>query len=200
MFEATTVFQRTRTQKMLGGMSPQPSPVHVYRCNKWTIVLTKDLLPGDIISLSYKRPHKESSQALEKKDNNQEPSSATTPTPAPTPATQQPKTSSSPHDDIVPCDCIILRGSAVVNEASLTGESVPQMKEALVHSGKNIGGKDEECLDMNGVHRVSVLFSGTSIVTIEGNSNVSINSIPPPPDHGAIAYVLRTGFSSSQGD
>jgi cation-transporting ATPase 13A1 len=31
MYEATTVFQRTRTQKMLGGMAPTASPIYVYR-------------------------------------------------------------------------------------------------------------------------------------------------------------------------
>lgn len=28
----------------------------------------------------------------------------------------------SAGDDVVPCDCVILRGSAVVNEATLTGQ------------------------------------------------------------------------------
>ena len=41
IFEATTVFQRSRTQKMLGGMAPMPSPIYVYRCGIWTVVTTK---------------------------------------------------------------------------------------------------------------------------------------------------------------
>lgn len=28
------------------------------------------------------------------------------------------------RDEIVPCDCVLIRGKAVVNEASLTGERV----------------------------------------------------------------------------
>ena len=31
----------------------------------------------------------------------------------------------------IPCDCLILQGSAVVNEAPFDRESVPQMKEAI---------------------------------------------------------------------
>ena len=31
IFEAVTVFQRSKTQKMLGGMAPKPMPVFVYR-------------------------------------------------------------------------------------------------------------------------------------------------------------------------
>lgn len=40
----------------------------------------------------------------------------------------------SKKHDTVPCDCLLVRGSAVLNEATLTGESVPQMKEGVALS------------------------------------------------------------------
>ncbi len=172
IFEATTVFQRSRTQKMLGGMAPIPSPIYVYRCGMWTVVTTKDILPKDIVSISVKKQAPAEAKA------------------------NQPQ--SAQKDESIPCDCLLLRGSAVVNESSLTGESIPQMKEAVVVNSTN----EDQCLDMNGIHRVHILFSGTTIVTTDRNDHdvVSRCAIPPPPDNGLIAYVLRTGFSSSQGN
>jgi manganese-transporting P-type ATPase len=165
MLESSTVWQRSRTQTMLGGMAPAPTLVHVYRCGKWDTVISHDILPGDIIAISPKR------SAAAAAPNNA-------------------------AEDIIPCDCLLLRGSAVINEASLTGESVPQMKEAVGASDAS----NCEALEMQGKHRVHVLFSGTSLVTLnEAFANDAISHIPPPPNKGCVAYVLRTGFSSSQG-
>lgn len=219
MYEATTVFQRTRTQQMLGGMSPKALPIYVFRAGRWQCLLTKDLLPGDLISLAFKKraapkplvsplaaPHtaQAGAQTNPQTQNESDAQGETT------------------KNDLIPCDCVLVRGAAVVNEASLTGESVPQMKEALAlalsadkHANTHAQSKDkdEEKLDMHGAHRVHVLFSGCTLVTVTGSDNNKNNnsntaeessallssSVPSPPDHGAIAYVLRTGFGSSQG-
>lgn len=115
-----------------------------------------------------------------------------------------------PHDHEggthMPCDMLLLGGGAVVNEAVLTGESVPQIKEAveglIVQTGaSNISAStDESCrLDIEDPsHKRSVLFGGTILVNHQKTSG-EVNSIPSPPDGGLVSMVLRTGFDTVQG-
>eukprot|EP00474_Spongospora_subterranea_P010117 CRZ10575.1 hypothetical protein [Spongospora subterranea] len=94
---------------------------------------------------------------------------------------------SSGHN--VPCDVVLIKGSCVVDESLLTGESVPQLKEPLSASGML-----SLPLDIEGSDKAHVLFGGTRVI---------VQSPPTesrrPPDGGAIAYVLRTGFHTAQG-
>eukprot|EP01124_Arcella_intermedia_P002381 TRINITY_DN1129_c0_g2_i1.p1 TRINITY_DN1129_c0_g2~~TRINITY_DN1129_c0_g2_i1.p1 ORF type:complete len:1051 (+),score=291.64 TRINITY_DN1129_c0_g2_i1:899-4051(+) len=114
------------------------------------------------------------------------------------------------QDDVIPCDCLLLKGLCVVNEASLSGESHPQMKE-------EISLDDEESLkqplDMKNTHKVNLLFGGTSLMqqtATKDQINFSIPNEKPKkkskssdyistPNEGCLVYVLRTGFNSSQG-
>lgn len=88
--------------------------------------------------------------------------------------------------------------SSTVNLDNLVGQEDDQMSP----STPAVSNK----LDMNGLNRVNVLFSGCSFVTVDGltsekqtTATTSTASIPTAPDGGALAYVLRTGFGSSQG-
>ena len=60
-----------------------------------------------------------------------------------------------PNDTILPCDLILLTGSAIVNEAMLTGESIPVMKTNLPTSNEIYS--DEK----SGKH---TLYGGTRVI------------------------------------
>lgn len=96
---------------------------------------------------------------------------------------------------VVPCDALLLRGSAVINEATLTGESVPQMKESVAHGESELSVD----LDVKTGHRVHTLFGGTSVLQHSAGESVVSDAVPQTPDGGCLLYVLRTGFSASQG-
>ncbi|CAK9048444.1 unnamed protein product [Durusdinium trenchii] len=161
------------------------SKVYVFRCGTWEDRPIEDLLPGDLISLHTKlvnlradehQPETEGEKPPEKKDRQMI------------------------FDTLVPCDCLIINGSAIVNEATLTGESVPQMKDAMGH-----GTDPDLVVDCFGTHRIHALFSGTSLIQTTAPERVrkskSDHSDPTcPPDEGILCFVLRTGFNSSQGE
>ncbi|XP_073434756.1 probable cation-transporting ATPase 13A4 [Dendrobates tinctorius] len=85
----------------------------------------------------------------------------------------------------LPCDCILLRGTCIVNEGMLTGESIPVTKIPLdqvtnctpwkIHSGED--------------YKRNVLFCGTEVIqtTASGSSPVT-------------AVVMQTGFNTAKGD
>ena len=77
-------------------------------------------------------------------------------------------------ESTVPCDALLLRGSLVVNEAMLTGESVPLMKEPVEGSmGGGGGGGGERLQFTDGTdkrHQKNIVYCGTQILKQESTS------------------------------
>ncbi|KAM3930935.1 putative cation-transporting ATPase 13A4 [Leptodactylus fuscus] len=85
----------------------------------------------------------------------------------------------------LPCDCILLRGSCIVNEGMLTGESIPVTKTPLdqvvnstpwkLHSGED--------------YKRHVLFCGTEVIQTTTSGSLPVTAV-----------VLQTGFNTAKGD
>jgi len=172
-FEATVVFSRLKSLQALTGMGNKTRPVWVYRVERWKQVDSTELLPGDFLSLTRIKPHYTKDEKESKKRSPIE----------------------DEGGDITSADLLLLRGSTVVNEASLTGESVPQMKEGLQELVEG------EQLSMKTTHKSHIVYAGTKLLQCSGESEDDqiYSSIPKAPDGGALTFVLRTGFSSAQG-
>lgn len=83
----------------------------------------------------------------------------------------------------IPCDILLLKGSCIIDESTLTGESVPQMKESI-EDMTDVDRKLDIAQD-----KLHILFGGTKVLQHSSASK----------DQGCLGYVLRTGFNSSQG-
>lgn len=154
-FEASTAFQRLKQMANLRGMGGSTNHcVWVYRRNRWiNDVGVTELLPGDIISLAANPTNMADNSAKSRKLSL-----------ASGPGSIKPPNANAAQLSI-PCDCIILSGSAVVNEASLTGESVPQLKDSLSYDSSEAKTRYE----LQGRHKVHTLYSGTTLIQTTNN-------------------------------
>lgn len=94
------------------------------------------------------------------------------------------------EESAMPCDLLLLNGTAIVNEAMLSGESTPLLKESINLRPGN------EFLQPEGLDKNSLLHGGTMALQVTAPENPHV---PLAPDNGALAYVCKTGFETSQG-
>jgi len=207
-FEISIIWKRIYNSATLKSMKTPPHYVYVYRDDEWSLVSSVDIYPGDIISLtdgfSFKNI-KENDNNIKtnlifrimnlldnirvKQEKNKNQKSLNT------------VLNKYKEKEVLPitCDVLILNGKAIVNEAMLNGESLPQMKDSISNLYK-IYQNPNLILDIKDTHRNLAIFSGTKIVQIEQSDNsLPVNIKKNPPDNGIICLVLKTGFSSYQG-
>lgn len=197
LFEGMMCRQRQNSLLMLREMRRPPITLYVFRGGQWLSGTSDELVPGDVISLAT------SGSATVKMKRDQR---------------------KAPVEDLVlPCDALIIKGSCVVNEAMLTGESVPQIKESLENA--DIGSDLTATIDVgfenntDSSWRRHVVLGGTSLLQhaaasseetmtdIDSSSldmdhpvvKLTKNGLPLSPDRGCTAIVLRTGFATVQG-
>ena len=106
------------------------------------------------------------------------------------------------EDSGVACDMLLVEGSAIVNEAMLSGESTPLLKDSIqLRPG-------EERIDPEALDKNAFLWGGTKVLQVShGNASEDAaeivptlaSGVKPPPDNGAMAVVVKTGFETSQG-
>lgn len=94
------------------------------------------------------------------------------------------------EESAIPCDLLLLDGTAIVNEAMLSGESTPLLKESIKLRPA------DEFLQPEGMDKNSLLHGGTMALQVTKPENPVI---PVAPDNGALGYVCKTGFETSQG-
>ncbi|KJZ78669.1 hypothetical protein HIM_02060 [Hirsutella minnesotensis 3608] len=102
------------------------------------------------------------------------------------------------EDSGVACDMLLVEGAAIVNEAMLSGESTPLLKDSIQLRPA------DAALDPEGLDKNAFLWGGTKVLQItHGNPDQEklalASSVPATPDNGAMAIVIKTGFETSQG-
>jgi manganese-transporting P-type ATPase len=90
------------------------------------------------------------------------------------------------NETTVPADIVLVHGTCIVNEAMLSGESTPLLKESI----ELLDGAER--LDVDAIHKNAVLFSGTKVLQARAGAGDT-------PDGGCLGVVVRTGFGTAQG-
>ena len=106
------------------------------------------------------------------------------------------------EDSGVACDMLIVEGTAIVNEAMLSGESTPLLKDSIQLRPGDVP------LEPEGLDKNAFLWGGTKVLQVTHTVTTEdapetvptlASGVPPPPDKGAMAIVVKTGFETSQG-
>ncbi|KAI0482057.1 cation pump, Ca2+ pump [Xylariaceae sp. FL0804] len=102
------------------------------------------------------------------------------------------------EDSGVACDMLLVEGTAIVNEAMLSGESTPLLKDSI-----QLRPADAH-IDTEGLDKNAFLWGGTKVLQVtHGNPDEAkpklSSGVPAPPDGGVMAIVIKTGFETSQG-
>jgi len=85
-----------------------------------------------------------------------------------------------PEGVSMPCDAILLNGSCIMNEAMLTGESIPVVKNALPRNDNLYSLKDD---------KQYTLYAGTKCIQARFNQGTAV-----------LGLVTLTGFSTVKGE
>lgn len=167
-FEGMLCKQRQVSLLMLRDMRRSPVDMYAWRCDAWVTTSSEHFVPGDIVSLKATAPEPE--RSVRRRN-----------TAAHTGRGYDDEDDafllgSVSDTAVLPCDAVVLRGTCVANEAMLTGESVPQLKESLVVAiGDNCGNADgssatADVVDLgtdnniNSMWRRHLVFGGTSLL------------------------------------
>ncbi|KAI8623415.1 cation pump, Ca2+ pump [Xylariaceae sp. FL1651] len=102
------------------------------------------------------------------------------------------------EDSGVACDMLLVEGTAIVNEAMLSGESTPLLKDSIQLRPGDVS------IDTEGLDKNAFLWGGTKVLQVtHGNPDEEkprlASGVPAPPDNGVMAVVMKTGFETSQG-
>ncbi|OAF67515.1 hypothetical protein A3Q56_04744 [Intoshia linei] len=89
-------------------------------------------------------------------------------------------------------DMILIKGTCIIDESMLTGESVPVNKEPLQFS------HEDDVFDIS-KSKLHFLYSGTQIIQVTGKTDIPCKSNEFKKQTGCVAIVVRTSFYTEQG-